>query len=132
MNRETGLHFVKAFAVELAFDVGRSFRLNAVDRLVNNAETDFGVGCGRAVFVARDDCVRSHVARLEFFLVRNDVELQHLVARGHGDQLTLVVHVAVFDERHVQVHVRFILPINRHVDHDAATGRIDLPHGDDA
>src|SRR5205823_3834897 len=67
MNRETGLHFVKALAIKLTLDVAGSLRLNAVDRFVNNAETDLSIRRRRAVFVARQHGVRSYVARLEFF-----------------------------------------------------------------
>ncbi len=127
MNRETGLHFVVALAVELALDIAGRLGLNAVNRFVDNTEADFSIGGGRAIIVARQDRVGRHLTRLELFLVRHNVELQHFVARGHGQELALVIHVAVFDERNVEIDIRFIFAIDGRVDHDAAARRIDLP-----
>ncbi len=129
MNRQTGLHFVVPFAVKLPFDIGRGLRLNAVDRFVDNSQAYFRVRRRRTVVVARQNCVGRHVARLELFFIWNNVELQHLVARGHGQQLALVVHIAVFDERDIEIHVRFILVFDGHVDDDTPAGDVDLAHG---
>ena len=129
MDGQTGLHFVVTLAVKVSLDVARGVRLNAVDRFVDDAETDFGIRCRRTVLVARHDRVRGHVSRLELLLVRNDVQLQHLVDCRNGQQLALVIHVVVFDKRHVEVNVGFVLVINRHVDHDAAAGGIELANG---
>ncbi len=131
MNSQTGLHFVIAPAIELAFDIAGGLGLNAIDRLVNNTEAHFCVGSRRAVVVARQDCVGSHITRLEFFLIRHNVELQHFVARGHGQQLALVVHVAVFDERNIEIDIWFIFAIDWHVDHDAAARRVNLANRHD-
>ncbi len=131
MNRETGLHLVIALAVKLTLDVASGLGLDAVDRFVDNPEAHFRVGRRRAVVVASQDRVGRNITRLELFLVRHNVELQHLVARGHGQQLALVVHVAVFDERNVEIDIRFIFAIDGHIDDDAAAGRIDLPDSHD-
>src|SRR5581483_1411980 len=56
-SRKVRLHGVGPRAVKRAADVTRIFRPDAVDGLINYAQTDFGPGGGRAVGVAREDGV---------------------------------------------------------------------------
>src|SRR5215212_6606873 len=70
---------------------------DAVDGLIHDAQTHLRPRGGRAVRVAREQGVRGRLARLELLLVRDDLKLEHLVARGHLQVELLRVHLAAAD-----------------------------------
>ena len=114
------LDAVVARPVKRAADVARRVGLDAVDGLVNDAQADLDSGGGRPVGVAREDRVRSGVARLVLLLVRDDFEVEELAARRHVDALAALEHLAVFHVSDAEIDVRNEPLFDLHVDHHGA------------
>src|SRR5205085_468287 len=85
-------------------------------------------GGGRAVSVSREDGVGGGLARLELLLVRDDLQTQHLVARGHDYLDLLRVHIAAADVGHVEEDVGREARLYGERDGSHAPRNVHLPH----
>src|SRR5262245_49050432 len=100
---------VVAMPVELCANVARCLWRDAIDRFVNNTETYFSACSRGAVCISREHRVRSSLAWLVFTLVRDDLEIEHLVASRHRKSLLLRVHLSVLHIGDVEIDVGCIV-----------------------
>ena len=120
------LNGVVAHPVKLLPDVAGKIWSDAVDCFVNHTQTYFCIGHGCSIRCPRENRIRSRFARLVFFLVRHDLQIEHLVARRYDEALLTCIHLTVFHISNIEEDVGRKTGQDRHIDDYRLAGCIDV------
>ncbi len=119
--RETGRDAAVTHAVEGPPNVAAPLRLDTVDRFIDHPKTHLDSARRTPVGIAGEDRPGGGLTRLVLPLRGDQLQLQELVARRHGQRATVLIHLAILHVGYAERDVRAVTLADRNLEQgDAA------------